>query len=204
MAALTPRTPSDRRGIVPPGRPRALPPAERRRLRVHRRGPHAQRSSPARTRSGYRCRRADLGTHRRLAPGRPPRSRMPVATAGHFTAARPKPAILTAIEKPGQPDLSCIVSGLMLKLARAAPRVGAIAHEPWGNLMAEVIDRLVVAMNAHDLDAAAGLINEDYRSDNGAPGQGLRRAGPDARQLGGHVRGDPRLSRRNLPVGPGR
>jgi ketosteroid isomerase-like protein len=30
--------------------------------------------------------------------------------------------------------------------------------------MAEVIDRLVVAMNAHDLDAAAGFFHEDYRS----------------------------------------
>lgn len=31
--------------------------------------------------------------------------------------------------------------------------------------MNEVIDRLVAAMNAHDLDAAAGLIHEDYRSE---------------------------------------
>ena len=30
--------------------------------------------------------------------------------------------------------------------------------------MTEVIDRLVVAMNAHDLDAAAGFFHEDYRS----------------------------------------
>ncbi|MDQ1718178.1 MAG: hypothetical protein QOE89_2131 [Pseudonocardiales bacterium] len=35
-----------------------------------------------------------------------------------------------------------------------------------------VIDRLVVAMNAHDLDAAAGLIHEDYRSEQPAhPGR---------------------------------
>ncbi len=34
--------------------------------------------------------------------------------------------------------------------------------------MTEVIDRLVVAMNAHDLDAAAGLIHEDYRSEQPA------------------------------------
>ena len=32
------------------------------------------------------------------------------------------------------------------------------------DLMADVIDRLVAAMNAHDLDAAAGLFHEDYRS----------------------------------------
>ena len=31
--------------------------------------------------------------------------------------------------------------------------------------MTDVIERLVVAMNAHDLDAAAGLIHEDYRSE---------------------------------------
>jgi hypothetical protein len=71
--------------------------------------------------------------------------------------------------------------------------------------MTEVIDRLVVAVKAHDLDVAAGLFHEDYRSEQpGAFGQGLCRASPDARQLGGHVRGDPRLPRRNLPVGPGR
>lgn len=34
--------------------------------------------------------------------------------------------------------------------------------------MADVIERLVVAMNAHDLDAAAGLIHEDYRSEQPA------------------------------------
>ena len=30
--------------------------------------------------------------------------------------------------------------------------------------MSEVIERLVAAMNAHDLDAAAGFFHEDYRS----------------------------------------
>jgi limonene-1,2-epoxide hydrolase len=34
-----------------------------------------------------------------------------------------------------------------------------------GDLMTEVIDRLAVAMNAHDLDAAAGFFHEDYRSE---------------------------------------
>ena len=39
-------------------------------------------------------------------------------------------------------------------------------------LMTEVIDRLVVAVNAHDLDAVAGLIHEDYRSEQPAhPGR---------------------------------
>src|SRR5262245_47126015 len=41
-----------------------------------------------------------------------------------------------------------------------------------GDLMTEVIDRLVVAMNAHDLDAAAGFFHEDYRSEQPAhPGR---------------------------------
>ena len=31
-----------------------------------------------------------------------------------------------------------------------------------------MIERLVVAMNAHELDAAAGLIHEDYRSEQPA------------------------------------
>ena len=31
--------------------------------------------------------------------------------------------------------------------------------------MSEVLDRLVAAMNAHDLDAAAGFFHEDYRSE---------------------------------------
>ena len=38
--------------------------------------------------------------------------------------------------------------------------------------MTDVIDRLVAAMNAHDLDGAAGLIDEDYRSEQPAhPGR---------------------------------
>jgi limonene-1,2-epoxide hydrolase len=38
--------------------------------------------------------------------------------------------------------------------------------------MSEVIDRLVVAMNAHDLDAAAGFFHADYRSEQPAhPGR---------------------------------
>ena len=54
-------------------------------------------------------------------------------------------------------------------MARCA---GAIVHEPGEDLMSEVIDRLVVAMNAHDLDAVAGFIHEDYRSEQPAhPGR---------------------------------
>ena len=34
--------------------------------------------------------------------------------------------------------------------------------------MAEVIDRLVAAMNEHDIDAAACLMHEDYRSEQPA------------------------------------
>ena len=38
--------------------------------------------------------------------------------------------------------------------------------------MTDVIDRLAVAMNAHDLDAMAGLIHQDYRSEQPAhPGR---------------------------------
>ena len=38
--------------------------------------------------------------------------------------------------------------------------------------MADVIDQLVVAMNAHDLDAAAGFFREDYRREQPAhPGR---------------------------------
>ena len=38
--------------------------------------------------------------------------------------------------------------------------------------MTEVIERLAVAMNAHDLDAVAGLIHQDYRSEQPAhPGR---------------------------------
>jgi ketosteroid isomerase-like protein len=38
--------------------------------------------------------------------------------------------------------------------------------------MSEVIDRLAMAMNAHDLDAVAGLIHQDYRSEQPAhPGR---------------------------------
>ena len=38
--------------------------------------------------------------------------------------------------------------------------------------MTEVIDRLIIAMNAHDLDAAAGVMHPDYRSEQPAhPGR---------------------------------
>jgi limonene-1,2-epoxide hydrolase len=38
--------------------------------------------------------------------------------------------------------------------------------------MSEVIERLVAAMNAHDLDTAAGFFHEDYRSEQPAhPGR---------------------------------
>src|SRR5436189_295130 len=40
------------------------------------------------------------------------------------------------------------------------------------SLMTEVIGRLAAAVNAHDLDAVAGLIHEDYRSEQPAhPGR---------------------------------
>ena len=46
-----------------------------------------------------------------------------------------------------------------------ATGVGGMAHERGEDFMTDVIDRLVVAMNAHDLDAAAGFFHEDYRSE---------------------------------------
>jgi ketosteroid isomerase-like protein len=47
-----------------------------------------------------------------------------------------------------------------------------MAYEPGEDLMPDVIDRLVAAMNAHDLDAAAGFFHEDYRSEQPAhPGR---------------------------------
>jgi hypothetical protein len=47
-----------------------------------------------------------------------------------------------------------------------------LVHESRGDLMTEVIERLVAAMNAHDLDAAAGFFHEDYRSEQPAhPGR---------------------------------
>jgi limonene-1,2-epoxide hydrolase len=53
-----------------------------------------------------------------------------------------------------------------------AARAGALAHEPRRYLMTEVIDRLAVAMNARDLDAAAGFFHPDYRSEQPAhPGR---------------------------------
>ena len=43
---------------------------------------------------------------------------------------------------------------------------------PGEGLMTEVIDQLAAAVNAHDLDAVAGLIHEDYRSEQPAhPGR---------------------------------
>jgi limonene-1,2-epoxide hydrolase len=60
-------------------------------------------------------------------------------------------------------------------LRNGGDRGGASAQWPtslWGDLMTEVMDLLVVAVNAHDLDAAAGLFHEDYRSEQPAhPGR---------------------------------
>jgi limonene-1,2-epoxide hydrolase len=53
-----------------------------------------------------------------------------------------------------------------------AVRAGATAGEPGEDLMTDVIGRLAVAMNAHDLGAVAGLIHQDYRSEQPAhPGR---------------------------------
>jgi len=51
-------------------------------------------------------------------------------------------------------------------------RAGAMAREPGEDLISDVIDRLVAAMNARDLDAAAGFFHEHYRSEQPAhPGR---------------------------------
>ena len=53
-----------------------------------------------------------------------------------------------------------------------AARAGALAYESGEHLMTDVINRLAVAMNAHDLNVVAGLIDEDYRSEQPAhPGR---------------------------------
>ena len=69
--------------------------------------------------------------------------------------------------------------------------------------MTEVVDRLAAAVNAHDLDAVAGLIHPDYRSEQPAhPGRAFTGR---AQMLANWDAGrDPRLLRRYLPVGPGR
>jgi hypothetical protein len=60
--------------------------------------------------------------------------------------------------------------------------------------MAEVIDRLVAAMNEHDIDAAACLMHEDYRSEQPVhPRRAFVGRAQDARQLEGHDRRDSRL-----------
>ena len=72
---------------------------------------------------------------------------------------------------------------LTAHLGHAEPSdLRARAGEPGEDLMTDVIDRLAVAMNAHDLDAVAGLIHEDYRSEqpahpSGSPGLGHSKTG---------------------------
>ena len=66
------------------------------------------------------------------------------------------------------------LQGAGTRAQRRGPRrrAGALACEPGEDLMTDVIDRLAVAMNAHDLDAVAGLIHDDYRSEQPAhPGR---------------------------------
>jgi limonene-1,2-epoxide hydrolase len=63
-------------------------------------------------------------------------------------------------------------AGLVRDGGDMAARAGALACESGEDLMTDVIDRLVVAMNAHDLDVVAGLIHDDYRSEQPAhPGR---------------------------------
>jgi hypothetical protein len=56
--------------------------------------------------------------------------------------------------------------------------------------MTDVVDRLAAAMNAHDLDAVAGLIHADYHSEQPAhPGRAFT--------------GRPRCSPTGRPCSPG-
>ena len=70
------------------------------------------------------------------------------------------------------------VGGMRL-LPVSSPGLSAQRRRPWrcavakwltspGDTMTDVIDRLIVAVNAHDLDAVAGLFHEDYRSEQPA------------------------------------
>ena len=71
--------------------------------------------------------------------------------------------------------------------------------------MTVVVDRLVVAVNAHDLDAVADLVHEDYRSEQPAhPGRAFAGRAQMLANWAVMFAGIPGLSRRDLPVGPGR
>ena len=71
--------------------------------------------------------------------------------------------------------------------------------------MTDVVDRLAVAMNAHDLDAVAGLIHGDYRSEQPAhPGGAFAGRAQMLANWEAMLAGIPGFPRRNLPVGPGR
>jgi hypothetical protein len=50
-----------------------------------------------------------------------------------------------------------------------ATRDGAIDHDPREGLMTELIDRLVAAMNAHELDAAPGSSTSTTAASNRHP-----------------------------------
>ena len=85
----------------------------------------------------------------------------------------------------------CATAGTM------GTRPGAMAHDPEEDLMSEVINRLVVAMNAHDLDAAAGFNHEDYRSEKLAhPGRAFVGRAQMRANWVVDVRGGSRLPRR--------
>ena len=70
--------------------------------------------------------------------------------------------------------------------------------------MAEVIDRLAAAVNAHDLDAVAGLIHRDYRGRSQAPcGRAFAGEPRCSRTWEAMLAGVPNFSP-DLPVRPGR
>ena len=70
--------------------------------------------------------------------------------------------------------------------------------------MTDVIDRLAAAVNAHDLDAVAGLIHQDYRSEQPAhPGRAFAGRAQMLANWAAMLAGIPDFCA-DLPVGPRR
>src|SRR5450759_3714529 len=63
------------------------------------------------------------------------------------------------------PWTNCVTATTMAVGPRYGRSGGPLGRE---GVMADVIARLVAAMNEHDIDAAAGLMHEDYRSEQPA------------------------------------
>lgn len=71
--------------------------------------------------------------------------------------------------------------------------------------MTDVVDRLLLAMNKHDLDGAANLIHEDYRSEQPAhPGRAFVRRAQMRANWEAMFAGIPDFQAETLSVGSGR